>query len=107
MSFFIQLLEAISILIPDFLTLGWVTLALFYLCSIAKRLDVTGTIDTDSALAISLGLGYLLAIAINIVGSRLTPARSTIPTSSQSRVESAGPESLPRSLKAQSVGQKG
>ena len=84
MSFFVQLLEAIAVLVPDFLTLGLVTLAFFNLYCIARTLDVAGTLDTDSALQVSLALGYLVTIAINIVGSLLIPARSTITTVAQS-----------------------
>lgn len=49
MSLFVQLLEAIAVLVPDFLTLGLVTLAFFNLYSIAKTLDIAGTLETDSA----------------------------------------------------------
>jgi len=69
MSFFVQLLEAIAVLLPDFLTLGLVALAFFNLYCIARTLDVAGTLDTDLALQVSVALGYLVTIAINIVGS--------------------------------------
>jgi hypothetical protein len=109
MSFFVQLLEAFAVLVPDFLTLGLVTLSFFNLYRIAKTLDVAGTVDTDAALGVSLALGYLVTIAINIVGSLQTPARSTITTSSptESRVEQAGRESLSGTRKAQPVGHEG
>ena len=108
MSFFVQLLEAIVVLVPDFLTLGLVTLAFFNLYCIARTLDVAGTLDTDSALQVSLALGYLVTIAINIVGSLLTPARSTITTvvQSKSRVEQARRESSPATPGPQPVGHK-
>jgi hypothetical protein len=108
MSFFVQLLEAIAVLVPDFLTLGLVTLAFFNLYCIARTLDVAGTLDTDSALQVSLALGYLVTIAINIVGSLLTPARSTITTvvQSKSRVEQARRESSPATPRPQPVGHK-
>jgi len=108
MAFFVRLLEAIAVLIPDFLTLGLVTLAFFNIYCIAKTLHVAGTLDTDSALQVSLALGYLVTIAINIIGSLLTPARSTITTvlQSKSRVEQARCESSPATLRPQPVGHK-
>ena len=108
MSFFVQLLETIALLIPDFLTLGLVTLAFFNLYCIAKTLHVAGTLDTDSALQVSLALGNLVTIAINIVGFFLTPARSTITTvvQSKSRIEQARRESSPATPRPQPVGHK-
>ena len=108
MSFFVQVLEAIAVLIPDCLALGLVTLAFFNLYRIAKTLHVGGALDTDSALQVSLALGYLVTIAINIVGSLLTPARSTITTvvQSKSRVEQARHESSPATPRPQPVGHK-
>src|SRR5260370_27676775 len=97
MGFFVGLLQAIAVFIPDFLTLGLVALAFFNLYCIARTLDVAGTLDTDSALQVSLALGYLVTIAINIIGFFLTPARSTITTvvQSKSRVEQARRQSSP------------
>lgn len=108
MSFFVQLLEAIAVLVPDFLTLGLAAYAFFNLYRIAGTLDVAGTLDTDSALQVSLALGYLVTIAINIVGSLLTPERSTITTVLQSKspVEQARGESSPATLTPQPVGHK-
>jgi hypothetical protein len=108
MSFFVQLLEAIAVLVPDFLTLGLVTLAFFNLYSIAKTLDIAGTLDTDSALGVSLALGYLVTIAINIVGSLLTSARPIITTVIQSKspIEQARHESSPATPRPQPVGHK-
>ena len=105
MSLFVQLLEAIAVLVPDFLTLGLVTLAFFNLYSIARTLHIAGSLETDSALQVSLALGYLVTIAINIVGSLLTSARPTIATviQSKSRVEQAGRESSPATLRPQPV----
>ena len=106
MGFFVRLLEAIAVLIPDCLTLGLVTLAFFNLYCIAKTLHAAVTLDTDSALPVSLGIAYLVTIAINIIRSLLTLARSTITTvpQSKSRVEQAGRESSPATLRSQPVG---
>lgn len=108
MSFFVQLLEAIAVLVPDFLTLGLVALAFFNLYCIASALDVAGTLDTDSALQVSLALGYFVTIAINIVEPLLTPARSTTTTivQSTSRVELARRESSTSTLRPQRVEHK-
>src|SRR5260370_38472116 len=91
MSFFVQLLEAIAVLVPDFLTLGLVTLAFFNLYCIAKTLHVAGTLDTDSALGVSLALGYMVTIPTNILSSVQGTTRSGITTlvQSKSRVEQA------------------
>ncbi len=108
MSFFVQLLEAIAVLAPDFLTLELVSLGFFNLYCIAKMLHVAGTLDTDSALQVSLAVAYLVTVAINIIGSLLTPARSTITTvlQSKSRVEQARRESSPARPRPQPVGHK-
>src|SRR5258707_3260822 len=103
MSFFVQLLEAIAVLVPDFLTLGLVTLAFFNLYCIAKTLDIAGTLRADSALQASFAIAYLVTLAINIIGPLLTPARSTITTvvQSKSRVEQARRESSPATPRPQ------
>jgi hypothetical protein len=105
MSVLVGLLEAIAVLVPDFLTLGLVTLAFLNLCCIAKVFDVAGTLDRDVALRFSLALGYLVAIAINIWSFAQSPARSgrTGFIQSKSRVEQAGRESLSGTLKRQPV----
>src|SRR5260370_2227193 len=87
MSCFVQVVEGIGVLVPDFLTLGLVTLAFFNLYCIAKTLHVTGTLETDSALGVSLALGYLVNIAINILSSVQAPARSRRTPLVQSIVE--------------------
>lgn len=109
MSFFVQLLEAIAVLVPDFLTLGLVTLAFFNLYCVAKTLYVAGTLDTDSALGVSSALGYFVTIAINILSSVQASARSrgTTLAQSNSRVEQARGESLSGARKAQPVGREG
>ena len=95
-------------LVPDFLTLVLITLAFFNVYRIAKTLHVAGTLDTDSALVVSLALGYIITIAINIVGSLLTPARLTITTvvQSKSSVEQAGRESSPATPRSPPFGRK-
>jgi hypothetical protein len=108
MGFFARLLEVIAVLIPDFLTLGLATLAFFNLYCIAKMLQVARTLDTDSALQISLAIAYLVTLAINISGSFLTPTRSTITTELQSKshVEQARREPSPATPRPQPVGHK-
>lgn len=108
MNSFVQLLHAIAVLVPDFLTLGLVTLAFFNIYCIAKTFHVGGALDTDSALQVSLAIAYLVTFAINIVGSLLTPARLTVTTvlQSKSRVEQARREPSPATLGPQPVGHK-
>jgi hypothetical protein len=108
MNILVQLLQAIAVLVPDILTLGLVTLAFLNIYCIAKTFHVGGALDTDSALQVSLALGYLVTIAINIVGSLLNPTRSKITTVVQSKscVEQAGHESSPVTLRPQPVGHK-
>lgn len=105
MCFLLKFLELLAVLVPDFLTLGLVAPVFFSLCCIASTLGLPGTVDRDSALKLSLAFGYLVTIAINVVGCLLTPACSTIPASSlsESRVEPARPESR-RILNTQPVG---
>ncbi len=109
MSFFVQLLEAIAILVPDFLTLGLATLTFFNLYCIAKTFDFAGTSGTDSALGVSLALGYLGTIAINILSAAQAPARPSRTTlvQSKSTVEQARRESSSGTLKAQHVRHEG
>lgn len=108
MNFFVQLMQAIAVLVPDFVTLGLVTPAFFDIYCIAKTFRVRPLLDADSALQVSLTIGYLVTIAINIVGSLLTPVRSTIAIAlqSNSRVEQAGHKSSKATLTPQPVGQK-
>lgn len=103
MLFLVPFLELAAVFVPDFLTLGLVATAFFSLYRIARTLGHAGTVDSDSTLKISLALAYLVTIVINIIGSLLAPARSTIPTSSrsESRIELREHESLSRTVKAQ------
>src|SRR5690242_19108135 len=109
MGFFGQLLELVAVFVPDFLTLGLVASAFFSFCCIARTLDIAGPVDNNLPLKISLVLGYLVTIAINMIGSPQAPSRSTITTSSppDSRVEQPGRESLSGTRKAQPVGREG
>jgi hypothetical protein len=106
MNFFVQLLQAIAALVADFLTLGLVTFPYFY--CISQTFHVAEALDTDSAFQASLVLAYLVTIAINIIGSLLAPARSTITTvlQSKSRVEQARRESSRATPRPQPVGHK-
>jgi hypothetical protein len=109
MSFFVQLLKAIAVLVPDFLTLGLGALGFFNLYCIAESLHVAGTLGTDSALGVSFALAYLVAIAINFVGSLLTPARSrrTALAQSKSSVKQVGRDPLQGTLRGQPVKHRG
>jgi len=109
MGFFVQFLELLAVFLPDPSTLGLFTLALFNLWCTTKTLHVAGTLNTETALGVSLALGYLVTITINIFEILQAPARSTITTSSapEPRVEQAGRESLSCTRKAQFAGREG
>jgi hypothetical protein len=108
MAFFVQLSELVAVFLPDPLTLGLFTLALFNLWCMAKTLHVAGTLDTDAALGISLATGYLITIAINILSSGQAPARPTTTTvvQSKSNLQQAGRESSPNAVGSQPVGHR-
>jgi hypothetical protein len=105
MGFFVQLLELVAVFLPDPLTLGLFTLALFNLWWMTKTLYVAGTLNTDTALGISLALGYLVAIAINIFSSvqASAPSRRTTLAHSKSSVEWVRRDSVPETLRGQPV----
>lgn len=105
MGFFVQLLEAVAVLVPDSLTLVLLTLAFFNLYCIAMTLHVAGTLDPDLALGIPLAVGYLVTIAIDILSSMRPPARRRRTTLVQSKpkVEQARRESVLGELKARPV----
>jgi len=109
MGFFFRSLELVVVFVPDFLTLGLVVSTFFSLCCVAITLGLAGTVDTGSALWISLALGYLVTIAINIGETLLIPARSTITASYPpvSSFEQAGCESSSGTLRPQPVGHEG
>jgi hypothetical protein len=96
MSFFVQLLEVIAIVVPNVLTLGLVAPAFISLYCIAKALGLAGTEDMDSALRASLTFAYLATFAVNILSVLLIPARSRLTTTSRSksRIDQSGSKSL-------------
>lgn len=108
MAFFVQLSELVAVFLPDPLTLGLFTLALFNLWCLARTLHVAGTPDTDAALGISLATGYLITIAINILSSRQAPARpkTTTVVQSKSNLQQAGRESSPHTAGSQPAGHR-
>jgi hypothetical protein len=105
MSFFVQLLEAITVLVPDVLTLGLLAPVFFSLYCVAKALGLTGNADVDSALRVSLTLAYLATLAVNIFSVVQFPARSRMTTMSRSKssIDQSGRKSLPGKLEAQPV----
>ncbi len=109
MNFFVQFLEVIAFLVPDFLLLGLVAAAFFSLYCTAKACGLTGTIDVDSGFGIALTLAYFVTIAINVVSLLQTPARSrtTTPARSKSHFAPVECESRPEKPGAQSVEQGG
>jgi hypothetical protein len=109
MGFFVKLLELVEVFVPDFFALGLVASAFFSLWCIGRTLGPARTVDAELSLEIPLVLGYLATVAINIVGSLLTPARATTPAAPplESSVGQAGREALSETRKPQPVGHKG
>ena len=109
MSFFVQLLEAIALLVPDFLVLGVVAGGFFSLYCITKACGLAGNADADSGFGIALTLAYFVTVAVNILSHLLTPARSRITAKSGSESQSAqhAREFPPGKPRAQSVEQRG
>jgi len=107
MSFFVQLLEAIALFVPDFLVLGLVGGAFFSLYCMAKACGLTATAGADSGPGLALMLAYVVTVAVNILGHLLTPTRPTITAKSGSEFQSAqyAREFPPRNVRAQSVEQ--
>ncbi len=105
MDFLVQLFEAVALLAPDFLTLGLVVPGVFSLYCIAKSLGLAGTVDMESALRISLILGYLVTVAINVMAAVMAPARSRTAISSQFKptVEQVEVGCVPRMPRSQPV----
>jgi len=68
---------------------GWSLLRSSTSTASQRTLHVAGTLDTDSALQVSLAIAYLLTSRSNIVGSLQAPARPTITTSSPQSQESS------------------
>jgi len=107
MSFFVQVLEAIALLVPDFLVMGLVGGGFFSLYCTAKACGLAGNADMDSGFGIALALAYFVTVAVNILGHLLTPTRSRITATSGSQSQSAqyAREFPPGKLRAQSVEQ--
>jgi len=105
MKFLLQSVEVAAVLVPDFLTLGLVGPAFFSVYCILRTLDLVRTVDTDLALGISLAMAYLVTIALNISTPLLTPARSRITASaeSKSKTKPQRSESPQGTRKAESV----
>jgi hypothetical protein len=59
-------LEAIAVLVPDFQTLGLIMPTFFSLYRCALTLGFPGTRDINADLLISLGFGYVVAVALNL-----------------------------------------
>lgn len=109
MKFFIQMAEAMALLVPDFLILGLVTAAFFNFYWIAKACPLTDTAEVDSDFVITLMLAYLVTITVNIVSRLLTPAHPGITAPRRSKSQSAlkACELPPRQSRAQCAEQDG
>lgn len=68
-------LEAIAVLVPDFQTLGLIVPTFFSLYRCATTLGFPETRGMNEDLLIALVLGYVVAVALNLVNSVTLPAR--------------------------------
>jgi hypothetical protein len=109
MSFFIQLLEAIALPVPDFLVLGLVGGTFLTLYCITKACGLAGTADADSGFGIALTLAYFVTVAVDILSHLPIPTPSRITARSRSESQSArhAREFPPRKARAESVEQGG
>lgn len=105
MKVIVQVVEAIAVLVPDLPTLGLSVPAFFSLYCGAIALGLPGTKDLDSALLISLFLGYVFTVALNIAGAMTLPARPGLVSLPQwePRVQQLARESAPDVVKTQTV----
>ncbi len=105
MRVIIQVVEAIEVIVPDLLTLGLSVPAFFSLYRSAVMLGLPGTRDMCSALLISLALGYVTSLALNVAGAMTLPARPGLVSLPQwePRVEQLARESAPYVVKTQTV----
>ena len=78
MKFLIDVLNALSAFVPDFLLLSLTAAEFISLCSIAKACGLVPPTDLKLGTEIALALAYLFAIAVDIVNELLHPARSSV-----------------------------
>lgn len=103
MRVIVQVMAAIAILVPDLPTLGLSVPAFFSMYCGAIALGLPGTEDLDSALLISLFLGYVLTVALNIASALTRPAGPGLVSLPhwEPRVEQLARESAPDDVKTQ------
>lgn len=89
MNFFVQFLELIALLVPDFFLLGLNAATFLSLYCIAKACGLTGTADLDSGFGIALTLAYLATVAVNVWSYLVIPARPRLTAMSSSESQSA------------------
>jgi hypothetical protein len=74
----VQIVEAIAVLVPDLRALVLFVPAFFSLYCVALMLGLFGSRNMHSAFLISLALGYVLSVALNISRSLVWPLRCGI-----------------------------
>lgn len=89
MNFFVQFLELIAFLVPDFFLLGLNAATFLSLYCIAKACGLTGTADPDAGFGIALTLAYLATVTVNVWSYLLIPARPKMTAMSSSESQSA------------------
>lgn len=75
MKVVVRMLEVTAVLIPDFQTLGLTVPTFFSLYRCAITLGFRGTRDINADLLISVVLGYVVAVALNLASAVTLPAR--------------------------------
>ena len=70
-----RVLEATAVLVPDFQTLGLFVPTFFSLLRCAIALGLTGTRGIKADVLISLVLGYVVAIVLNLADAVTLPGR--------------------------------
>ena len=78
-----QLAETIAVLIPDFQMWGLSTYVFFSLYCYSTTVGLSPTKSTDSGLLLSLFLGYVAALALNIVSFLSSPPVQRVAASSR------------------------
>lgn len=105
MNLFVQLFETGALLAPDLVILGLIVPGVFSFYCLAKSLGLSGTMDMQSALEISLILGYWVSVAMTLMNSvtGLKRSRGVISSGSKPDVQQSESACLPDMPQSQEV----
>ena len=109
MNFVAHIWEVVALLAPDLLALSLVGGAFLSLYSIAGICGFHASTGMDSGLALAFALAYFVTVTANVASHLMTPAPSTIRTSSPLESQSAGRvrECPPERRRTESAKQEG